>query len=158
MHPALLPASKKYIRGLVLMAILCSSLPALAQDIADKNVPMAVQKAFSQKYRGYSEAYWTLKDGFYGVSFKTVRGYLDAWYTVKGKWVRTESIMAFEALPKAVIDSLYASEFSEWDLGDAYKLEIPGKATRYKLYVYSPDWDELELVFEANGKLILDLP
>jgi hypothetical protein len=158
MHSALNTISKKYISGLLLVAILCSYLPAGAQDIADKNVPAEVQKSFSLKYPDFSEAYWTLKDGLYGVSFKTSKGYLDAWFAPKGKWVRTERIIEFEALPKAVVDSLYAGQFGEWDVGDAYAVEIPGRVTRYKLYVYSTQWDEMELMYEANGKLIPDLP
>jgi hypothetical protein len=158
MHSSLNFLSKKYIFGLVLIAILWSNLPASAQDIAEKNVPPEVQKVFSLKYPDHSEAYWTLKDGLYGVSFKTAKGYLDAWFSPKGKWAHTEKIIEFEALPKVVIDSLNASHFGDWDVGNVYVMEIPGKATRYKLYVYSSNWDELELVFEANGRLIPDLP
>lgn len=158
MHSTLNLLSKKYICGLVLIAILWSNLPANAQDIAEKNVPPEVQKAFSLKYHDYSEAYWILKDGLYGVSFKTAKGYLDAWFSPKGKWVHTERIIEFDALPKAVVDSLYTSQFGDWDVGNAYAVEIPGRTTRYKLYVYSANWDELELNFEASGRLILDIP
>lgn len=158
MHSALNPASKKYICSLVLIAILCFNLPASAQDLAEKNVLSEVRKTFSQKYPDFSEAYWTLKDGLYGVSFKTAKGYLDAWFSPKGKWVRTERIIDFDTLPKAVVDSLYDSQFGDWDIGNVYAMEFPVRAPRYKLYVYSTNWDELELVFEANGRLILDLP
>jgi Protein of unknown function (DUF2874). len=158
MHTTLNLSSKKYICGLMLIAILWSNLPASAQDIAEKNVPSEVQKTFSLKYPDFSEAYWTLKDGLYGVSFNTAKGYLDAWFSPKGKWVRTERIIEFDILPKAVVDSLHASQFGNWDIGNVYTLEIPGRAARYKLYVYSANWDELELIFEANGKLILDIP
>ena len=150
--------AKKYICGVLLIAMLWSSLQANAQDIAEKNVPLKVHKAFSLKYPDFSEAYWTLKDGLYGVSFKTAKGYLDAWFSAKGKWVRTERIIEFDALPKAVIDALYASQFGDWDVGNAYAEEISPKVTRYKLYVYNPNWDELELIFSAGGKLILDIP
>lgn len=158
MHSALNPLSKKYICGLILIAILWSNLPARAQDIVEKNVPPEIQKVFSLKYPDHSEAYWTLKDGLYGVSFKTDKGYLDAWFSPKGKWVRTERIIEFDTLPKAVVDSLNASQFGDWDLGNIYTMEIPGRATRYKLYVYSANWDELELVYEGNGKLIVEVP
>lgn len=158
MHSDLNPLSKKYFFGLVLMAILWSNLPVTAQDIAGKNVPPEIQKNFSLKYPDFSEAYWTLKDGLYGVSFKTAKGYLDAWFSPKGKWVKTEKIIEFDTLPKAVIDSLNASHFGDWDVGNVYSMEIPGKTTRYKLYVYNANWDELELIFEANGSLIPDLP
>lgn len=158
MHSASNPLSKKYICGLILIAILWINLPVSAQDIAEKNVPPGVQKSFSLKYPDYSEAFWSLKDGLYGVSFKTAKGYLDAWFSPKGKWVRTERIIEFDSMPKAVIDSLYASQFGDWDTGNAYAVEIPARATRYKIYVYSANWDELELIFEANGRLIPDLP
>jgi hypothetical protein len=158
MHSSINPASKKYIYSLLLMTVICCNIPARAQDIADKSVSSQVRKVFIQKYPDFSEAYWTLKDGLYGVSFKTAKGYLDAWFAPKGQWVRTERIIEFDAVPKPVLDSLYSSQFGDWDLGNAYAVEYPGRTTRYKLYVYSTNWDELELIFEANGRLILDLP
>jgi hypothetical protein len=157
MHSVHFLFSKKLFFSIALITLLWSNLPASAQDIAEKIVPTEVQKAFSLKYPDYSEAYWTLKDGLYGVSFKTAKGYLDACFSPKGKWLYTEKIIAFNTLPKAVVDSLNASHFGGWDVGNSYSIEIPGKSTRYKLYVYSAKWDELELLFEENGRLIPDL-
>jgi hypothetical protein len=158
MQPASNFLTRSFIIGLVLFSVLCFSHIVKAQDIAEKDVPPDVQKAFSKKYLEHSEAYWMMKDGFYIVSFKTGKEYLDACFSSKGKWISTERIIDISALPKAVMDSLHASHFGHWDVGNTYAVEIPGKPTRYRLYVYSATWDELELNYEANGKLIIKNP
>ncbi|MEI6748255.1 MAG: PepSY-like domain-containing protein [Bacteroidales bacterium] len=158
MQPASKFLTRSFIIGFVLFSVLCINQSAKAQDISEKDVPPDVQKAFAKKYMEHSEAYWMIKDGFYIVSFKTGKEYLDACYSAKGKWIYTERIIDFTALPKAVADSLHTSQFGHWDVGNTYTVEVPGKSTRYRLFVYSATWDELELNFEANGTLILDIP
>jgi hypothetical protein len=150
--------TRNFFIGLVLFSVLCINHSLKAQDIAEKDVPPDVQKAFSKKYQEHSEAYWIIKDGFYIVSFKTGNDYLDACFTPKGKWISTDRIINFASLPKAVADSLQASQFGQWDFGNTYSVETPGNVTRYRIYVYSATWDELELNYEANGKLIIENP
>jgi len=158
MQPTFNFLKRSFIITLVLITVLSSNHPIKAQDIAEKDVPPDVQKAFFKKYIKHSEAYWMIKDGFYIVSFKTGKEYLDACFSVKGKWISTERIIEFAALPKAVADSLHASQFGTWDVGNTYAVETPGRQTRYRLYIYSATWDELELNYEANGKLIIENP
>jgi hypothetical protein len=158
MQPASNILSRSFLIGLIFVSVLCFSHSAKGQGIAEKDVPPDVQKAFSKKYMEHSEVYWMVKDGFYIVSFKTGKEYLDACFNAKGKWINTERIIEFKSLPKAVADSLHASQFGDWDIGNTYAVESPGKAIRYRLYVYSATWDELELNYEADGKLIVENP
>jgi hypothetical protein len=158
MQPASTLLSRNFFISLVLFSMLFVHHPLEAQDIAEKDVPPDVQKAFSKKYLDHNEVYWMVKDGFYIVSFKTGKGYLDACFSAKGKWISTERIIAFTALPQSVADSLHASQFGHWDVGNTYVVEIPDKPSRYKIYVYSATWDELELNYEADGKLIVENP
>lgn len=158
MQPAFNFLSRNFYITLVLLSILSINQAGKAQDIAEKEVPPEVQKAFSKKYVEQSEAYWMIKDGLYVVSFKTGKEYLDACFSAKGKWVNTERIIDFNALPKSVADSLHASQFGDWDIGNTYAVETPGKPIRFRVYVYSATWDELELNFEAEGKIIVENP
>jgi hypothetical protein len=158
MQPASNFLNRSFLIIFVLLFVFCSNHSVRAQDIAEKDVPPDVQKAFSKKYLAHSEAYWMIKDGFYIVSFKTGKEYLDACFSIKGKWISTERIIEFADLPKAVADSLHASQFGGWDVGNTYAVESPGNPPRYRLYVYSATWDELELNYEANGKLIIENP
>jgi hypothetical protein len=158
MQPAANFFKNRILTTLIVILVFCNNHHAVAQDIAEKDIPSEVQKAFSKKFTEHSDAYWMMKDGNYIVSFKTGMQYLDACFSVKGKWLSTERIIEFSALPKAVADSLHASQFGTWDVGNTYVVEIPGKPARYRLYVYSSTWDELELNYEANGELIVDKP
>lgn len=158
MKPASNSLSRSFFIGLLLFSLLCTNYMVKAQDIAEKEVPPNVRKAFSKKYIEHSEAYWTIKNGVYVVSFKTGKDYLDACFSTKGKWINTERIIDFIALPKGVADSLHASHFGDWDVGNTYAVESPGKPTRFRVYVYSANWDELELNFEAQGKIIVENP
>jgi hypothetical protein len=158
MEPAHIFLSRRCLTSLVLFSLLCINCTVKAQDIAEKDVPPDVQKAFFKKYVEHSEVYWMIKDGLYIVSFKTGKEYLDACFNAKGKWISTQRIIDHATLPKAVADSLHASQFGKWDIGNVYAIEIPGKPTRYRLYVYSTTWDELELNYEADGRLVTDTP
>jgi hypothetical protein len=158
MHPAANFLSRRILRILLLSSLLFVNHLGKSQDIAEKDVPPDVQKSFSKKYAEHSEVYWMIKDEQFIVSFKTGKEYLDACFSPKGKWLYTERIIEFTALPKAVADSLHASQFRTWDVGNTYSVEIPGKPTRYRIYVYSATWDELELNYEADGRLIPDIP
>jgi len=158
MQPSFKFLKQSFFVTLVFISLLFNSRQAKAQDIAEKDVPPDVQKAFSKKYLEHSDVYWMIKDGFYLVSFKTGKEYLDACFSAKGKWINTLRIIEFASLPKAVADSLRTSHFGGWDVGNTYSVEAPGKPVSYRMYVYSPSWDELELNYEANGQLIVEKP
>jgi hypothetical protein len=158
MQPVFKLLSHNLFVGIVMISVFCLNHTLKAQDVSEKDVPPDVQKAFANKFPEHSEEYWMIKDDNYVVSFKSGKEYLDACFSTKGKWISTERSIDFKTLPKAVADSLHASQFGDWDVGNTFAVEMPGKAIRYRLYVYSATWDELELNYEADGKLIIENP
>jgi len=114
-----------------------------------------VKASFSKKYPATSEEIWTNIDHSVMISFKSGLDYYDAFFNKSGKWLRTEKAILFDQLPKNIQDSLNASEFNTWEKGSVYKVEMPGISESYKIYVYSKDWNELELDFDKTGKRII---
>lgn len=119
----------------------------------DKLAP-EIKTAFQKKYPSTSEESWTIIDKTILISFKTGTEYFDAFFDEKGTWLRTETSILYDQLPQPVRDSLKSGEFSTWEKGSVLKVEYPGTAETYKVYVYSKDWNELEVRFDKSGKRI----
>lgn len=119
----------------------------------DKLAP-EIKTAFQKKYPSTSEESWTIIDKTILISFKTGTEYYDAFFDEKGAWLRTETSILYDQLPQPVRDSLKSGEFSTWEKGSVLKVEYPGTAETYKVYVYSKDWNELEVRFDKSGKRI----
>ncbi|KAF0199429.1 MAG: Uncharacterized protein FD166_552 [Bacteroidetes bacterium] len=114
-----------------------------------------IRTAFEKKYASTSEENWVRVDNSILISFRSGDEYYDAFFDEKGKWLRTETAIRFEQLPKNVQDSLKTGEFSSWQKGSVLKVELPGAAENYRIYVYSKDWNEMEVNFDKSGKRII---
>jgi len=114
-----------------------------------------IKTAFEKKYASASEENWVRVDHSILISFRSGNEYYDAFFDEKGKWLRTETAIRFEQLPKIVQDSLKTGEFSTWQKGSVLKVELPGAAENYRIYVYSKDWNEMEVNFDKSGKRII---
>ncbi|MHC1778030.1 MAG: PepSY-like domain-containing protein [Lentimicrobium sp.] len=114
-----------------------------------------IKTAFRKKYPSSFEESWTRVDKTILISFKTGNDYYDAFFDEKGVWLSTESSILYDQLPQPVRDSLKSGEFSNWEKGSVLKVELPGAEDNYKVYVYSKDWNEMEVRFDKTGKRIL---
>jgi hypothetical protein len=114
-----------------------------------------IKTAFQKKYPSTSEESWTIINKTTLISFKTGTEYYDAFFDEKGTWLSTETSILYDQLPQPVRDSLKSGEFSTWEKGSVLKIEYPGAAENYKVYVYSKDWNEMEVRFDKTGKRIL---
>ncbi len=138
--------------------ILVSGAYSVSGQVYNKgldNLSTEVRTAFSKKYAVSSEENWARVDHSILISFRSGNEYYDAFFDEKGKWLRTETAIRFEQLPKIVQDSLKTGEFSTWQKGSVLKVELPGAAENYRIYVYSKDWNEMEVNFDKSGKRII---
>ena len=119
------------------------------------SLPEKVKPAFIAKFPKSSELIWSASENTIWASFKDGNDYFDAYFKDSGEWLKTEHVIEEKLLPKAVLDSLKSGEFKTWQTGSVYKVELPGNDSIFKLFVYSPDWYEMELNFDKNGKRLL---
>ncbi len=120
-----------------------------------KDLSPQVKTAFQKIYSSTSEENWTIVDNTILISFKSGNDFYDAFFNEKGTWLRSELAILFTQLPKQIQDSLTSGEFSNWEKGSVYKVDLPGSDENYKIFVYSKDWNEMELNFDKSGKRIL---
>lgn len=121
-----------------------------------KNLPSKTRLAFQGKYKESSDINVTLLNHLIVISFKQGDDYKEAFYDKEGKWLRTESPIELDSLPKTVKKTLYNKEFEPWHKGSASIIESSSKKYKYKVYLYSSDWYELELLFDKKGNRVFD--
>ena len=147
----------KYTRLLLCIIIFSAGLSVSGQAThsgLDK-LPPEIKAAFTKRYTITSEEIWTVNDQNIVVSFKSGNDNFDAFFSDKGKWLRTEKSILFDQLPKVLKDSLKTGEFSKWEKGSVFEVELPEAKKNFKIFVYSKEWDEMELNFDKTGKRIL---
>lgn len=131
-----------------------SAVQVNGQEIRLQNVPLQISKAFVAKYNRGTDAEWSRDDELYKVSFVQDEIYYFAWFTQNGKWLRSEYTIEPDDLPLVVKATLKKSRFATWQTGNANILLFPNKSPEYQLFVYDSDWNELELLFDSEGKLL----
>jgi hypothetical protein len=149
---------KKFNRVLILILIISFGYNTINGQITSKGLESLspqVKAAFQKKYASTSEENWTIVDNTIIISFKSGNDFYDAFFNEKGTWLRSELAILYTQLPKLVQDSLTSGEFSNWEKGSVYKVDLPGSDENYKIFVYSKDWNEMELNFNKSGKRIM---
>ena len=125
--------------SLLLMASTFSILHA-------KTPPQVVLNAFNQKFPGVKDVDWDLeKNGEWEAEFDGTDGKdMSANFSADGKWLETETEIAFSELPQPVQNALKGKKVKE-----AARIErMDGKT------VYEAEVNHKDLIFDASGKLL----
>jgi hypothetical protein len=136
--------------------ILFNSFPVFPQNNQTAGSSQKIKSAFARQYPGSTEVIWTFLEKIAVVSFKSGDSYKEAFYSKEGDWLKTETEIEPGALPFAVKKVIDSEEFNEWHKGSTFLLELPGNKKRYKVYMYSADWQELGLIFNEKGQRLAD--
>lgn len=148
-----------YRRAFLLLLVLITGIALSNAQTYHEGIaglPAKAKFTFTRQYKESTEVSWTVIDRFIAISFKRGNYYLEAFYNKDGKWLRTELPIEFSELPEPVKSSLNSKEFKSWHLGSSYRIYIPGKKIKYKVYIYSSNWDEMELLFDEKGVRMID--
>lgn len=119
---------KKY--AIALVALVVIGMQIHAQHI---KVPVAVQKAFAQKFPGAEAVSWGKENATeYEAEFKWNNTSVSANFKTNGDWVETETVIPVTELPKAVTDAI-AKKYPRSVLNKAEKTEQPGGKLSYEV-------------------------
>lgn len=140
----------------IALACTYAGLQAQNRQLAANTLPAATKAHFYKYYKGSTDVSWTVLDRLITVSFKNGETFKDSYYTPEGTWIRTETQIEITSLPKSIQEIISSDEFTGWQYGSAYLLELPGKKQQYKVYIYSKDWKELGILFNEKGKRLVD--
>ncbi|MDP2422963.1 MAG: PepSY-like domain-containing protein [Bacteroidales bacterium] len=130
-------------------------LTATSQNAYHK-IPEKARAMFVKMHPNVTEVEWSDNFPEFLVSFYQDKNFYESFFDRPGKWLRTEHIIEYDELPEIVALVFYESGYSEYERGYVYKVEMPRKKIRYKIYVYDSNWNELELVYDAKGKMVVD--
>lgn len=115
------------------------------------DVPAAVKEAFNQRYPDVSVKEWEMELGLVKAEFRNGTQEAEAWFKPDGTWVRTETDMPVDALPKAVQDYV-AANHPGYRIDDADYLESP-EGNFYELELEKAGSPDVYLQIRADGSL-----
>ena len=130
---------KKFTARLILIIIISFGFYTVNGQVNNKGIKdlsPQVKAAFQKIYTSTSEESWTIVDKTIIISFKSGSDFYDAFFDEKGVWLRSELAILYAQLPKPVQDSLTSGEFSNWEKGSVYKVDLPDSGENYKIYVF----------------------
>jgi uncharacterized membrane protein YkoI len=142
------------MKNLILLSIflLGFSITACAQ----KKAPEAVTKAFTQKFAAAKSVKWDNESANeWEAEFMMAGKEMTASFDITGKWLETEIEISSKDLP-AVVTATLAMEFAGYKTGEMSIIENP-EMKGFEIGL-KKDKSEVELVIDANGKVLKNTP
>ncbi len=121
-----------------------------------RKVPAAVTEAFKKKYPSASNVEWKDKVTVFMARFDLDGKKSEARFSSKGEWKNTEQEIGEAGLPASVKDGYKKSKYAEWTIGSAYKIDLPGDKTEYRVRAVKSDLQKKNLQFSSEGQLLRD--
>lgn len=139
---------------LAVLAIVLINLPALAQDILQRNLPAVVVNAFQQQFPKAKQVEWEkTADGLYEAEFEMGLMNRDhkIYITPEGRLQKHVEEISSSSLPDAVKKQL-DSQYGNYRISDVSKIEADKQLT----YVVELEnrTEELKLTFDTVGKVL----
>jgi hypothetical protein len=126
------------------------ALTSNAQDIPKSQVPSLVLNAFQTKFANATDVEWELKGDDYKAEFEIGKRNHDVWIDKSGNIKKHKEDFPKSDLPAAVKQKL-ESEFSNYKIDDADKVEVDGKV--YYQIELDGNNEERKILFSADGKI-----
>ncbi|MDB5226704.1 MAG: ribosome biosis protein [Bacteroidota bacterium] len=118
-------------------------------------LPPLVSTAFSTKYPTAQNVQWNNQGNEYKVAFNADGDRYEAKFNNNGDWKISQRDIQIDALPAAIKSNLSKSDFSQWNIKQAYILFLPGMITQYRVIIAKSD-SKKSLLFSQDGKLLKD--
>ena len=142
----------KILKSLVVLLFI--GFTVNAQDMASSEVPTAIQSQFKKAYKNATDIEWEKKLDNYQVEFEIDRMDYEVWYTSDGKQVKLEKELHLNELPTA-IKSAIKKKYSDYSIDDCELREENGNV----IYLLELEkwFDEIEVIYDANAKLLKEI-
>ncbi|QHT67858.1 hypothetical protein GXP67_15025 [Rhodocytophaga rosea] len=139
---------------IVFLIIFFVSPFAVAQDMAETEVPAAVVSTYKTKFPQAAEAKWKKnKSGKYEVDFKLSGKKAEAKFLSDGSWDSSQKRIETSALPALVSEYLKKNYGSHKVDHVTFKEENTASKNTYEVKL-KKDKAETELTFDADGKFL----
>src|SRR5688572_13083254 len=141
-----------YITGVIAFLTIFTT-SAFAQI---RKIPAEVTNAFQEKYPNATSVEWRDKLSSFTASFQLDSISYIAQFTSKGEWENTEEAIDQSELPEAVTSGFDKSKYTEWNIGQVTKIEMPDDEVQYKIEVTKGDIKKRNLYFNSEGRMMKD--
>jgi hypothetical protein len=132
-------------------ALYCS--PSFSQI---RKIPSAATEALKEKYPEAANVSWQDKLTVFVASFEMENAQYEARFNDKGEWKSTEKKIVENELPAQIRDGFEKSKYADWQLQEAYLIDLPNEASQYRVLVSKNDVQKKNLVFNGDGRLLRD--
>ncbi len=140
---------KRLILSMACAAIISTS--AIAQKVAEANVPPAVLTKFSSTFSASEPVSWEMDYDNYVAKFKNNKVQIEVTYNKDGNWIKTETPISHSALP-ASVKSCLTRQFDIYNENDIEKVDSP-QGTTYSIDVECKQLN-YEVVISDQGDLV----
>ena len=138
---------------LFLLSAVMINLPSFAQRIKQDKVPIAVVKAFENKFPGAKKTTWEMeKASEYEATFRIGSVEKSANFSVDGNWLETETEIHLAGLPQPIQQAL-KTQFGGYKILEASFLENVKDGLCYEVEVKKGK-DTFDVLFSPSGKVI----
>lgn len=120
-----------------------------------RKIPSEVTTAFAEKFPNATKVEWSDKITAFEATFEMKDKKTEATFSPKGEWKKTETTLAAEEVPAAVIDGLTKSKYNDWENRSYVKI-VDNKGTSYRILVKKTDLQKKYLYFTTEGQLTKD--
>ncbi|MDV3308337.1 MAG: PepSY-like domain-containing protein [Cyclobacteriaceae bacterium] len=138
------------MKTLFLILFVGSITYAMAQDVPKSQVPAEVSNAFASKFAKAKDVEWEMEGDLYKVDFEVGSRDHEAWIDKSGTIRKHREELSNRDLPQ-VISEKVKTEFQEYRIDDAHKVEADGK-TLYHIDLDGPGEDR-EVWFAEDGTI-----
>ena len=141
-----------YIAGLfIVLALTTTNTSAQIRKI-----PAEVTNAFQQKYPDAKSVEWRDKLSSFTASFQLDSTTYIAQFSNKGEWENTEEAIDESDLPEEVKAGFDKSRYTDWNIGQVTRIELPGDELQYRIEVAKGDIKKRNLYFNSEGRMLKD--
>jgi len=142
------------MKKLIFVSLLfISIIPSFAQI---RKIPAEVTQALKDKYPNADNVSWKDRITVFAAVFEMNNEKYEARFTDKGVWRSTEKEISESEIPEEVKDGFDKSKYADWEIKNAYLIELPDGATQYRILVAKSDIQKKNLLFNSDGKLLKD--
>jgi len=121
-----------------------------------KAVPPIVKNNFTLMFPRAKNMEWEDKLSNFQVFFSMDNLKCEAKFGEDGKWISTEKQIMTDSLPAAVKNELQSGKYSDWTILSAFRLDVSGQGTVFRVDVTKGELPKRILSFNASGQLIKD--
>ncbi len=140
----------KYV---LLSLIIVLGLGACDND-DDKYTPdESVRTAFGKMFPDVVKVEWEHKLGYAVAEFKDNGKEKDAWFSLDGTWMLTETEVRVADIPVAITQDIADGQYAGWKIKDADYLERKDMEAIYVIEIEKGE-EELDLYYSPEGKLL----